>query len=129
VLGSPPSSGTDVDGKRFSYQARGVTGLSQEGFTFTVQGWRLSNYGSADEIDAQMTAAPVGEESQKVAREQRARGGGEAARDITEGSNAREALTYPSHHGGVRRARKGTGGERRKVTESGAMVSRSGGRR
>src|SRR5471030_2298346 len=40
-----------------------------------------------------------------------------------------EALTFPSHHGGVRRARKGTGGERRKVTESGAMVSRSGGRR
>ena len=47
---------TDVDGKRFSHQARGVTGTPQEGFDFNVQGWRLSNDGSADEIDAQMDA-------------------------------------------------------------------------
>lgn len=29
---------TDVDGKRFSHQARSVTGPSQEGFDFNVQG-------------------------------------------------------------------------------------------
>ena len=52
---------TDVDGKRFSHQARSVTGPSQEGFDFNVQGWRLSNDGSADQIDAQMTAGPGGE--------------------------------------------------------------------
>jgi len=53
---------TDVDGKRFSHQARSVTGPSQEGFDFNVQGWRLSNDGSADEIDAQMDAAPGAEQ-------------------------------------------------------------------
>jgi len=34
---------TDVEGMRFSHQARGVTGTPQEGFDFNVQGWRLSN--------------------------------------------------------------------------------------
>src|SRR3984893_12976675 len=53
---------TDVDAKRFSHQARSVTGPSQEGFDFNVQGWRLSNDGSADEIDAQLTAAPGAEQ-------------------------------------------------------------------
>src|SRR5258708_29684322 len=53
---------TDVDGKRFSHQARSVTGPSQERFDFNVQGWRLSNDESADEIDAQMTAAPGAEQ-------------------------------------------------------------------
>ena len=53
---------TDVDGKRFSHQARGVTGTPREGFDFNVQGWRLSNDRSADEIDAQMDAAPGAEQ-------------------------------------------------------------------
>jgi len=49
---------TDVDGNVFSHQARSITGTPQEGFDFNVHGWRLSNDGSADRIDAQMTAGP-----------------------------------------------------------------------
>src|SRR6202040_1776025 len=37
-------------------------GPSQEGVDFNVQGWRLSNDGSADEIDAQIDATPGAEQ-------------------------------------------------------------------
>src|SRR5258708_900311 len=49
---------TDVDRNRFSHQTRSIAGTPQEGFNFNVQGWRLSNDGSADQIDAEMNAGP-----------------------------------------------------------------------
>jgi len=57
--GSPCSLRSDRRRRqRLQPSATCITGTPQEGFDFNVQGCRLSNDGSADQIDAQMTAGP-----------------------------------------------------------------------
>jgi predicted secreted hydrolase len=49
---------SDVDGQRFSHQARFSQGEAASGFPLDVNGWRLDNDGPADEIEAAMQPGP-----------------------------------------------------------------------
>jgi len=45
---------SDIDGQRFSHQARGAQGQSATGFPLDVNGWRLDRQASSDVIQANM---------------------------------------------------------------------------
>ncbi len=52
---------SDIDGQRFSHQARVAQGQSATGFPLDVSGWRLDQQGTSDMIQANMQVGPGAE--------------------------------------------------------------------